>query len=111
MIVAFPIITIPLRTDNTGVIRVGNTRVTLDTIVEEFKRGESAESIAENFSAVSLRHIYAVIAFYLSNTEEVESYLAARAKDAARIQNDITSTPHYQQWRNRLLEYRAAKQK
>jgi uncharacterized protein (DUF433 family) len=99
--------TVPLRTDSSGVIRVGNTRVTLETVIEEFKRGESPESIAENFSAVSLSHVYAVIAFYLSHTEDVEAYLAMRASEAARAQQAITGTTIYQQWRKRLLERRA----
>ncbi len=109
MIIESPIATIPLRTDSSGVIRVSNTRVTLETIVEEYKRGETPESIAENFSAVSLGHVYAVIAFYLSNTDDVETYLTARANEAAHVRHVITSTMHYQQWRNRLLERKAAK--
>jgi hypothetical protein len=36
---------IPLKTDSDGVVRVGNTRVTLDTVIGSFKEGATAEEI------------------------------------------------------------------
>jgi hypothetical protein len=35
----------PLETDTDGVVRVGKTRVTLDTVVSVFKQGTTAEEI------------------------------------------------------------------
>ncbi|NJM41518.1 MAG: DUF433 domain-containing protein [Anaerolineae bacterium] len=110
MVIESPTTIILLRTDSSGVICVGNTRVTFETVIEEFKRGESPESIAENFSAISLSQVYAIIAFYLSHTEDAEAYLAMRASEAARVRQAITSTTTYQQWRKRLLERRASRQ-
>jgi Protein of unknown function (DUF433) len=40
---------IPLETDSDGVIRVSQTRVTLDTIVTAFKEGATAEEIAQQY--------------------------------------------------------------
>ena len=34
---------VPLRTDADGVVRVGRTRVTLDTVVAAFEEGATAE--------------------------------------------------------------------
>ena len=38
---------IPLRMDSDGVVRVGKTRVTLDTVVAAFVEGATAEEIAQ----------------------------------------------------------------
>ena len=42
---------IPLSQDAHGIIRVANTRVTLDTVVIAFKLGASAEEIADRYDA------------------------------------------------------------
>jgi len=34
---------VPLKTDTNGVVRVGGTRVTLDTVIAAFKEGAAAE--------------------------------------------------------------------
>ena len=65
----------PLTFGDDGTIRIVNSRVTLDTIITEFKRGSTAEQIQEDFSSLTLREIYAVLAFYLEQTDFVEDYL------------------------------------
>jgi uncharacterized protein (DUF433 family) len=74
---------IPLHTDPQGVIRVGKTRVTLDTVVTAFLEGASAEEIREQYSSLDLSDIYAVISCYLRNQAEVDGYLSTRQNDAA----------------------------
>ena len=37
----------PFATDSDGVVRVGGTRVTLDTLVTAFREGATAEAIAD----------------------------------------------------------------
>jgi len=56
---------VPIETDADGVIRVGKTRVTLDTLITAFNDGATAEEIAQQYPAVSLADVYAVIAYYL----------------------------------------------
>src|SRR5438876_1324495 len=51
----------PLRVDAQQVIRVGKTRVTLDTIVAAFHRGDTPEEIARNYDALSLGEVYQAI--------------------------------------------------
>jgi uncharacterized protein (DUF433 family) len=81
---------VPLETDAEGVVRVGGTRVTLDTIVEAFLHGETAEEIAQQYPSLRLADVYAVIAFYLRRRAEVESYLHERQRHAkaVRAQNE-----------------------
>ncbi|HYV38047.1 MAG TPA: DUF433 domain-containing protein, partial [Gemmataceae bacterium] len=60
-----PIETIPLLLDSDGVLRVSETRVTLDTIVGAFTEGATAEEIAQQYPSVPLADVYAVIGYYL----------------------------------------------
>jgi len=75
----------PLAADAAGVFRVGNSRVTLDTVVGAFCDGATAEEIAEQYPAISLGQVYAVIAYYLAHTAEVDDYLQARERRAAEV--------------------------
>jgi uncharacterized protein (DUF433 family) len=78
-------ITVPLRFEDSGTVRVGNTRVTLDTIIYAYKGGDSPERIAEGFDTVPLADIYAVINYYLRHREEVEAYLERQEREAVEI--------------------------
>ena len=81
---------VPLSTDRDGVIRVAGTRVTLDTLIDAFEDGASAEEIAFRYPSLSLPDIYAAITYYLKSRAAVESYLSERreAADAVRREND-----------------------
>jgi uncharacterized protein (DUF433 family) len=59
--------TVPLKADPNGVMRVGDTRVTLDTVVHAFEEGHTAEEIVSHYPALRLADVYAVIAYYLNN--------------------------------------------
>ncbi len=52
---------IPLETDADGVVRVGGTRVTLDTVVAAFNEGATAEEIVSQYPTLHLADVYAVI--------------------------------------------------
>jgi len=99
---------IPLRTDSTGVIRVGGTRVTLDIIVGAFRDGATAEEIVQQYPSLNLADVYHVIGYYLRRTAEVEAYLQTRKVDAEalRKQNEARFDP--QGVRARLLARRAS---
>src|SRR5271157_4333605 len=45
---------VPLREDEYGAIRVGNTRVLLDLVIHAFRDGASAEGIVESYDALNL---------------------------------------------------------
>jgi uncharacterized protein (DUF433 family) len=97
---------IPLSTDNDGVIRVGKTRVTLDTIVGAFKDGAAAEEIAYQYPTVSLADIYSVIGHYLRQKTEVDAYLKRREKFAAEIRRQNEARFDATGIRERLLARR-----
>jgi uncharacterized protein (DUF433 family) len=97
---------IPLQTDSTGVIRIGGTRVTLDTVVGAFRDGATAEEIVQQYPSLNLADVYHVIGYYLRRTAEVEAYLQGRKADAEtlRRQNEACFDP--QGVRARLLARR-----
>jgi uncharacterized protein (DUF433 family) len=75
----------PLALDQTGVFRVGSSRVTLDTVIGAFRDGATAEEIAEQYPSISLADVYAVIAYYLAHAKEVDAYLKAREQRASEV--------------------------
>jgi uncharacterized protein (DUF433 family) len=79
---------VPLRTDGHGVVRVGKTRVPLDTVVYAFNQGAAAEEIIMSYSTLELVDIYAVVNYYLHNRSEVDAYLSQREAEAARIKEE-----------------------
>ena len=58
-----------------GAYRVTGTRVSLDSVVYGFWNGESPETIAQSFPALTLEQVYGAIAFYLSNQDEIDAYI------------------------------------
>ncbi|HZF14135.1 MAG TPA: DUF433 domain-containing protein [Thermoanaerobaculia bacterium] len=100
--------TIPLETDAEGVIRVGKTRVTLDTVIAAFAEGATAEEIGQQYPSLHLADIYSVVGYYLRHTDEVEAYLQQRRaqRDAVRQQNEARFDPHGV--RDRLLARQAS---
>lgn len=100
---------IPLETDSSGVVRVGKTRVTLDTIVAAFREGATAEEIAHQYPSLDLADVYHVIGYYLRRTAEVEDYLRGRTAkaEAVRRENEVRFDP--QGVRARLLARRTGK--
>src|SRR5260370_41109036 len=85
----------PLRIDGQGAIRVGKTRVILDTVVGGFKNGCTAEEIVRKYPSLDLTDVYAVITYYLWYREAVEAYLEQRRQQAEEIrrQNERHTPP------------------
>ncbi len=58
-----------------GAFYIVGTRISLDSIVEGFRRGESPETICHNFPLLHLEEVYGAIAYHLANQEAIDSYL------------------------------------
>jgi len=59
-----------------GAYRVGDTRVSLESLVYLFREGMSAESMVECYPALTLEQVHGALAFYLANQKEIDAYLA-----------------------------------
>jgi uncharacterized protein (DUF433 family) len=58
-----------------GAYRIGDTRVSLDSLVYLFREGMSAESMVEAYPALTLEQVHGALAFYLCNQNEIDAYL------------------------------------
>ena len=67
--------TIYVRTDKHGVMRVAATRVMLDSIVVGFQHGLSAETIQQQYPALTLEEVYGAVAYYLGHRKVVDDCL------------------------------------
>ncbi len=102
---------VPLRMDEAGAIRVGNSRLTLDVLIEEYEGGASPEAMAQAFDTLDLADIYAALAYYHRHREEVTAYLRRREAAAGEIRQKIeTEGMTWPEARETLLARRANKE-
>ena len=94
---------VPIGRDKDGVIRVNNSRVTLDTIVGAFNDGATAEEIAQQYPSIGLADIYSVIGYYLHHRSEVTTYLSVRQQQSEQIQRENESRFDPKGLRERLM--------
>ena len=78
----------PLAVDPDGVVRVGGTRVTFDTVVLAFREGFGAEEIAQQYPSLTLADVYSVIGYYLRHRPDADAYLIERHNDGERIRRE-----------------------
>lgn len=77
---------------------VAGTRVSLDSVVQAFVSGASAETIAQAFPVLNLEQMYGAITFYLAHREEVDRYLTARQQDfEAQREASLKADPMFYQ--------------
>lgn len=97
---------VPLTRSEDGSVRVTGSRVTLDTLVAVFKRGNSAEQVQDGFPSLSLSQISAVLAWYLKHQTEVERYIEKRQAGAGALRTSIEEEPRYKQLRETIRKRR-----
>jgi uncharacterized protein (DUF433 family) len=72
---------------------VVGTRISLDSIVYAFHRGDSPETICQNFELLTLEQVYGAIAYYLANKDDVEAYLSQQSENWAAGRESATPLP------------------
>ena len=99
----------PLHEDETGAVRVGNSRVLLETVVRAFQDGASPESIVHRYATLSLSDVYNTIGYYLRHQDAVEAYLSQREQLAESVQQRLSDIqPDLSSIRTRLLSQQNA---
>ena len=102
---------VPLTLWDDGTIRVKDTRLLIDMIVDAHNRGQCPEEIYESFPSkyYTVADIYAVVAYYLSHKAAIDKHLEDREKEAEELRRKHESTPEYKAWiaemRRRKAEY------
>src|SRR5437764_15427843 len=79
----------PLRVDEGGAVRVGNSRISLDLVVEQYENGMTPEDMVRAYDTLVLAEVYAVIAYFLRHREEVRTYLKQRQEEAEALRGKI----------------------
>ena len=85
----------PVRLVEGGTLRVGKTRVSLDSVVYAYNRGEDAAEIQRDFDTLSLAEIHAAISYYLHHKNVVDKYLADRSADFERRRSEDRARPNH----------------
>ena len=92
MTTTFVPMAVPLREDEHGAIRVGETRVLLDLVIQEFRNGATPEEIVESYNALDLADVYAVISYYLRHPAAIDAYLSRREQEANAVREMIEAS-------------------
>jgi uncharacterized protein (DUF433 family) len=66
--------------ERNGGYYIAGTRISLDSVVYSFDRGNSPEAIQQSFPLLKLAQIYGAIAFYLDHQPEVRQYLEEKER-------------------------------
>jgi uncharacterized protein (DUF433 family) len=78
-----------LRVDEEGTLRVGNSRITLDLIAQQYENGMSPEDMVRAYDTLSLADAYSAVTYYLRHRDEVLAYLLRRKEEAQSFQAKI----------------------
>ena len=96
----------PLHQDADGVIRIAQTRVTLESVISLFEQGASAEEIALRYDMLNLQDLYATIGYFLGHPQETQAYLERARKASVGARRDARQRSPTVQIRERLSGFR-----
>jgi uncharacterized protein (DUF433 family) len=68
---------------------VRGARVSLDSLVYEWREGLSPESIRADFPVLCLKQVYGAITYYLEHQEEIDEYLKRAEAEEKEIAQRI----------------------
>src|ERR1700686_142472 len=72
---------------------VAGPPISLDSIVHAFRRGESPETICQNFELLRLEEVYGAIAYYLANQAEIDAYVIRQNEKGAEGRRNAEPLP------------------
>ena len=83
---------------------ISGKRISLDSVVYAFRRGQSPESIRHSFPLLTLEEIYGAIAFYLANQTKVDAYLINDDVEFEKMRN--ASREDDAEWHDKMQKAR-----
>ena len=96
--------------DDAGGIRIGSSRVTLDSLLASYHNGSTPEEIAIQYSVLHLEDIYSAIAYYLNHRQEIDNYLEQRNQKSQQLRQQLTQKHNLVDLRHRLLTRQSQKE-
>jgi uncharacterized protein (DUF433 family) len=82
-------IPVPLRDDGHGGLRVGQTRVGLESVWHLHQQGASPAAIVRAFDTLELADVHAVLAWALRHPDDLDAYLKRRGEEADQIRRQL----------------------
>ena len=82
-------IPVPLRDDGRGGLRVGDTRVSFETVWHLYQQGANPTEITQAFDTLQAADVHAVLAWALRHSGEVTAYLKRREEEATRVRRQL----------------------
>ncbi|MCI0491088.1 MAG: DUF433 domain-containing protein [Blastocatellia bacterium] len=67
---------------------IAGTGITVHRIAIWYKLGHSPEEIARRYGHVSMSQVYAALAYYHANRDEIEAEIAADESEAERLEKE-----------------------
>ena len=104
MALALEPLTLPLREDEHGVLRVAGSRVPIDMLVYAYRDGATVEEIALDYPTLKLADIHAVLSFYLLHQAEVNTYLKVQEERSEESYQDVMRQSPQTELRKRLRD-------
>lgn len=83
----------PIRTDSYGVLRVADTRISLDSVVAGFLQGHSAATIQQQYPGLTREQVEGAIEYYLAHRREVDEYLQRQDEQWRRLRAETEKHP------------------
>ena len=80
---------VPLQVDDTGTIRVGESRVTLDVLLQYWRLGMKPEEIARGLDTLTLADVHGALFYYFRHQAEIDDYLRRREEEAETQRQQI----------------------
>jgi len=71
-----------------GRIRIDGTRVTVHQVVTCYQRGLTPEEIVEQYPHTNLAQVYAALAYYHANRDEIDRELETETSDFLRLADE-----------------------
>jgi uncharacterized protein (DUF433 family) len=81
-----------------GRLRIDGTHITVNQIVVLYKQGYSAERIADEYPHLTMAQVYAALAHYHANQDEIEADLEAERKESDTQTNALTDSLEKEIW-------------
>jgi uncharacterized protein (DUF433 family) len=100
---------IPIRFDDDGVARVGQSRVPLQTVIWAFSQGADPEEIVHQFPALNLADVYMTVGYYLQHREEIDQYLQQQQTKSEAIRLEALKQFPQEGLRAKLMARRTVK--
>lgn len=95
---------VPLKQWEDGSIRIAGSRVPIDAILYHYNLGSTPEQIARIFQGLRTADIYAVIAYYLYNRDQIDQHLREQEALEEAYWRKLESDPEYQRERREFRE-------